>query len=423
MKPMTIGGNDAVEDGVPTTPATSSSVDSAKSCLSPEMKFLNCPEMRSLLPEGNEFKATTVIIDSGLTANDWFSLEFNGWVDIIQYRTKVGSTEYTLGHSGMDCWIPVNCMSPILEREHLTSGTHTSKVLTAFGTIARGAPVIVIDDDVESDYGYDMYSDTSPWGWILNNIDTYQIKVVSISQYFSIDPSIVSQVNNLITQIHNKGVTIVSSMGNDGRDRGDRFPQSHPYVYGVSSIDHENRGGWRDGGLFGLYYDSDYKSHKGYFSGLAEEACLDHINHQGEHANCDDSHKLPFCSSYGSISNTAQRTDFVMPGHGILTGTSIGGVFIYYYSYGTSFSAPYLAAAVLLAYHAYAIGASQGTVPERYPFLPVDTVLNLLKGASSRFSWHQLYGWGYIDLHELFVEAKELGTPICDALMIKFGLC
>ncbi|RMG42040.1 MAG: hypothetical protein D6732_01640 [Methanobacteriota archaeon] len=313
-------------------------------------------------------------------------------------------------------------MSPVLEREHLTSGTHTSKVLTAFGTIARGAPVIVIDDDVESDYGYEITQDIRSWEWILNNIDTYQIKVISISQSMY-DPLMDRRINNLITQIHNKGVTIVSSMGNDGRNRGDSFPQSHPYVYGVGSIDHENRGGWRDGGLFGYYYDSDYKSRKGYFSGLAEEASLDHINHQGEHENCDDSHKLPFCSSYGSISETAKRTDFVMPGHGVLTGTSVGGSFVFYYSYGTSFSTPYLAAAALLVYHAYAIGANMGTVPEKYPFLPVDTVLDLLKGASSRSSWHQLYGWGYIDLHKLFVEAKDLGKPYCDALMRMMGLC
>ncbi|RMG42525.1 MAG: hypothetical protein D6732_00800, partial [Methanobacteriota archaeon] len=362
-----------------------------------------------------------VFIDSGLTANDWYRLELGGWVDIVQYRTKVGDMEYSLGGPGLDCWNAVNCMSPVLEREHLTSGSHTSKVLVAFGTIARGAPVIVIDDDIESDYGYHMQSDLSPWEWILNNIDTYQIKVVSISQFFPI--LFVSQVNNLITQIHNKGVIIVSSMGNDGRDRGDRFPQSHPYVYGISSIDHENRGGWRDGGFFGYYYDSDYKSRKGYFSGLAEEAGLDPVNHQGEHENCDDPHKPPFCSSYGSISDASKRTDFVMPGHGVLTGTSIGGVFTYYYSYGTSFSAPYLAAAALLVHHAYAIGANKGTVPTRYPFLSVDTVLDLLKSASSRVSWHRLYGWGYIDLYKLFVEAKELGKPICDALMIKMGLC
>ncbi|RMG26702.1 MAG: hypothetical protein D6732_21110, partial [Methanobacteriota archaeon] len=90
IKPMIVGGNDAIDDGALFVPASSNAVQAAMKCATPEMKFLRCPEMKALLPEDNEFKGTTVFIDSGLTANDWYRLELGGWVDIVQYRTKVG---------------------------------------------------------------------------------------------------------------------------------------------------------------------------------------------------------------------------------------------------------------------------------------------------------------------------------------------
>ncbi len=408
--------------GVPLTPASDLAVQAMYSCRSAEMRFLNCPEMKSVSPIDNGFKGTTVIMDTGLTSQDWFYLEENNLVDIIRYQTVINGVEYGIGEEGRDCYITIDCASPILERQGIKP-IHGSLVTSAFGTIAKGAPVIFMDFLFGTSFGYGFYDDQKPWQWILDNIDTYQIKVLSISLGVPDDP--IPQVVELIEKIADAGVTIIGAIGNDGQNRGLFFPVSHGRVFGVGSIDHENRGEWREETIVGMefyYFDHDYKSRMGYFSGLAEEASLDYVTHQGEHPNCNNGNELPFCSSYGSPTYGNRSTDFVMPGHGVVVAGSFGGVFVHYYGVGTSFSAPYLAAAALIGYHAYAIGY-YGDNPPTYPYVSVSTIYNLLKGAASRSIWHQLYGWGFINLEKLFTNAKELGKPLCDALAIKFGLC
>ncbi|MCY3412339.1 MAG: S8 family serine peptidase [Candidatus Heimdallarchaeota archaeon] len=159
-------------------------------------------------------------------------------------------------------------------------------------------------------------------------------------------------VKQKINQIAlDKGVILISSIGNAGQPEGHKFPSSHKYVYSVGSIDHEDRDETFsiDEWPF-IETDDDFYSAKDQFTGTARFNSYTEDNIAG----CQSATAGPFCSSWGSDSDTNPyyQTDFVMPGNGVPLLTSNGDE----YSTGTSFSAPYLAAVDYVAMYGFKMG-------------------------------------------------------------------
>ncbi len=293
---------------------------------------------------------------------------------------------------------------------------HGVMVSFAFGTLARGAKVIYIP--AMTDMGFqDLSRQPAIWEWILNNIDTYDIRVISMSwtiQYLKeINPT--DQVPVLLKKIANKGVLLLTSAGNDGKYKGlNQFPYSLDVVKGVGSVDHENRGKakiayWN--GIPYTYIDPDYYSIKGAFSGSSEEA---RTNRDG----CYNRETPPFCSSYGeSLSSVylngqvkPNRNDFVMPGNGVpgVKWVQVGfeWVGVSYYTFGTSISTPYLAAAAIIAYTGYVFGYGGYAVYDRG--IPLYDFLRQSASLGNGYPDSKM-GWGYVTLDSSYMNGYTEG--------------
>ncbi len=228
-----------------------------------------------------------------------------------------------------------------------------------------------------------MYQNTKIWEWLHHNVETYDIDVISMSWnygYKYIDFN--SNILPLIDSLYQKGVFMISAIRNGGKYEGSDFPTDRPYVYAVGSIDHENRGKGSD---------STYYSKKGYFTGSATSPCND---------------ERIFCSSYGSDTFGEKALDFVMLGNGVPILLQNGS---WVYDMGTSFSTPYLAAAALIAIYAFNKGSFHRYGTYKDP--SASEIYDLLKSAASSEDifggahWRTRYGWGYVDLLELYNEA------------------
>ena len=197
-----------------------------------------------------------------------------------------------------------------------------------------------------------------------------------------------AQVDNAIASLHdNLNIYLISGIGNVPINLGMYFPNVHKNMYTVGSVDHETRGKLIYWGYGYWSYDSDYYSKKGYYSGTAVGSEL--------------------LSAYGSNkADEGNSLDFVMPGHGV-------PYFSYshnswYYGMGTSYSAPYLAAAALIAVYAFNMGYYIRSASYQDP--TAGQIHELLKStASQSTSWTQRMGYGYIDLMDLYNNAYNLG--------------
>lgn len=194
----------------------------------------------------------------------------------------------------------------------------------------------------------------------------------------------------------------------------------------MASIDHENRGAWRTGirRIFGIpydtyqYWDDDYKSKAGYLSGEAQEA-------KDDQAGCRDHTRLPFCSAYGHNTVTdPYKIDFVMPSHGVPAAYYLISekARVWYYSWGTSYSAPYLSAAALIATYAYNLGYHAKSKTS-YKDPSASTLYSLLLWtASNNGFWSDKLGYGYVDLYELYHEAYDKGYQDAPSPSLKWCL-
>ena len=359
-----------------------------ENCEDLALVFVHCNLILGSLPSDGNFKGTVVIMDDGLSVTDWRELTSplygvdvdivayltptpNGDVDVIQYDPTFPLTD--------EQWNEVLDYHPI--------DTHGREVISALGSIAKHAKVIFVNLKLDEDtLGFDSYRDEKIWQWLLDNVDTYDIDVISMSfTLYETEPlneSILSRIDNLAS----KGVFMVSSIGNWGNYNGNNFPQNHSMVYAVASVDHENR--YRH---FGRLFK---ESSKGEYTGSADWS--------------------PFTTSYGSEYDISPSTavDFAMPGNGVPV--YVGGG-IWKYALGTSFSAPYLAASALIAVYAYNMGF-KSVARYSYSDPRVAEIYQLLKDSSSSTS-HSIYnGWGWIYLDELFANAFNLGKTVASSL-------
>ena len=241
--------------------------------------------------------------------------------------------------------------------------------------IAREAKVIFVDIK----YGDDMigftFTDPDIWTWIDNNQASKDIDIVSCSWYLKDDYTTGTSLHQTWNSLINKGVILLTCSGNYGTYNNTLGSNSFPFNsyysewYSVGSIDHETR------------WDGSVKGQKTDFSSWFE------ANTTGNHI-----------------------VNWLEPGHGvpvlkepyldrdlqIARGTWVYGA-------GTSFSVPYLAAIIALVITEYHNGIGNSTDPS------VDKVVEILQYASSRSTFHQKVGYGYVDTYLAFGKAYTEG--------------
>jgi hypothetical protein len=408
-------------DGVPGQDASLSQVND---CVDAAHVYLGCEAWLNHKPSNRGYHGTIVVIDDALGVNQWDRLELHlaypnlPSVDIIRYVTVNSNgniREY--GGSGADGAFASSSItnSRLGFNGNNNHGLYTTSVIAQ---IARGASVIFMSIDLDGDgTGFkNINTDTKIWDWILDNRAEYNIKAISMSfGYRDIvftSPDVISKLNNL----HTNGVFMITSMGNNGQNLGSLFPIAHQYVYSIGSIDHETRSvyhypcpgqPWWYGGCWIT------SSVKDQFSGSSQQASL--LTEE-----CYDPKKLPFCSSFGEGHRTSHRKmDFSMPGHGVPIlkvaesnfGWSYESKFIY--GVGTSFSAPYLTAAAIIANYGFTKGylAAGGSATNPSP----SQIYNILQNVANNPDpyavnyWSPRYGYGYIDFYDVYSFSYSLG--------------
>ncbi len=364
------------------------------------LQFIGCNYWIDMAPTDLNYRSTIVVIDDGLCVDQWKDLEsgkFGFGVDIVKYLTPkdhIGTFEViTYGEYGRDNLngitnIDLNCQE---EKDHGFA------VISALATIVPYIKVIFVNsaETLDKPDGFLIHINNHPWKWIKDNVARYDIDIITASVSTGYEAS--EEVKNTIAEIHNKGVFMVTAIGNKGIYEGNNFPQEHQYFYTVGSVDHEDRAAWAPSWEIcrswfyckpTYYYYVNGNSWKGHHTGEAPVST--------------------FGSSYGSgTASHAEALDFVMPGHGIPALSYKEGK--WRDSMGTSLSAPYLAAAAVIAVYAYNLGykARNGYEVDPNPSL----VYDLLKDASHSImgGWHYRFGWGHVNLLELYNEAYMKG--------------
>ncbi|MHA1401648.1 MAG: S8 family serine peptidase [Candidatus Heimdallarchaeaceae archaeon] len=309
---------------------------------------------------------TIVVIDNGLTDEEWKALEQNpeANVDIIGFLTEAedGSTKYI-----------TNPDDPYLDDQVMHG--HGFAVISALAAIARDVKVIFVDiDELDYDpYGFE-YGEYKIWEWIDNNQESKDIDIISWSMHYNLDfttSSFLQKWDSLIS----KDVIMITGAGKFGNylnvDRGIAYKYQSYYTewYAVGSIDHETRS-----------YGST-KNQKSWFS--------------------------PWYESYTAGNHII---NWLEPGNGVpaLEGAYYDSSLKCYrgtwkYSEGTSISTPYLAAIIALIITGYHEGIGSSTDPS------LQKVIDILQYASSRSSFDQKMGYGYVDAYIAYGKAYTEG--------------
>ena len=94
--------------------------------------------------------------------------------------------------------------------------------------------------------GYDFF-DPSVWSWLDQNTYKFDIDVVSVSiNFYNISGfdlyANMAKISKYVSSMSNKGVFMITAIGNDGEYVSEQGPNLFPEFHSVSSIDHENRG-------------------------------------------------------------------------------------------------------------------------------------------------------------------------------------
>ncbi|NPD89519.1 MAG: S8/S53 family peptidase [Asgard group archaeon] len=311
---------------------------------------------------------TIVIIDDGLKGKEWKALEQNpeANVDIIGFVTKTSSGSIKYITNPDDSYL----------NQQLSWG-HGFAVISALAAVARDVKVIFMDIDMGADpYGFEK-GEYLMWWWIYTYQASKDIDIVSWSQSTDIHfayPG--SQTQQLWSLLINKGVIMLASAGNLGTYKNLnvttevewKYPQYYTAWYAIGSIDHETRSG-----------DNSNKNHRTYYS-----------------------------SWYESYTSGNHIVNWLEPGHGVPVLTDpkqVGSIFkgTWVYGNGTSISAPYLAAIIALIITGYHNGIGSSTDPS------VQKVIEILLYASSRSTFYQLTGYGYVDAYIAYGKAYMEG--------------
>lgn len=316
---------------------------------------------------------TVVVIDDGLFSRDWIELEQNpeANVDVIGFLTKT--------ETGVIEFID-DPNNPYLEGQVWHS--HGFATTSVVGTIARGVKVIFVDMQMGGFLGSDPYGfyegDIELWQWLDDNQATYDIDIITWSQTSVTDivyytPQIANKWNSLI----NKEVIMINSAGN----------------------------GHNDVGTYRNFDGSDYSMYPSYYTQWYSIGSIDHDTIYGQSVKHQRSE---FSSWYESSETGNHILNWLEPGNGIPAlfwgfdgfGQRIG---VWKYHCGTSYSTPYLAGVIALIITGYHNGIGSFIDPT------VQKIVDILQYASSRSTFDQKMGYGYIDVYMAYGRAFTEG--------------
>ncbi|MHA1346274.1 MAG: S8/S53 family peptidase [Candidatus Heimdallarchaeaceae archaeon] len=309
---------------------------------------------------------TIVVIDDGLTELEWKALEQNpeANVDIVGFLTK---------DSEDDIQYITNPTDQLLDdqEEH----EHGFAVVSMIAAVAREAKVIFVDlkyDDEPIGFEYD---DTDIWTWIDNNQASKDIDIVSCSYFVRDDYTEGTSLHQTWNSLTSKGVILLSSSGNYfsyNNSIGEVAFPFHSYYsewYSVGSIDHETRWG------------GSVKGQKSYISSWYD-------------ASTEGNHIVNWLEPGNGV--PVLEDAYLDRDLQIARGT-------WRYADGTSFSVPYLAAIVALIITGYHNGIGSSTDPS------LQKVIDILQYASSRSTFDQQMGYGYVDTYIAYGKAYTEG--------------
>ncbi|TFG08485.1 hypothetical protein EU534_02770 [Candidatus Heimdallarchaeota archaeon] len=320
-----------------------------------------------------EGHVTIVVIDEGLHWKEWKALEQNpeANVDIVGFLTENSSDEID--------WItdPDDLKSYTLQ----TCYGHGFAVISALAAIARDVEVIFVDlQYAESQFKADTYgfelSDESLWDWLDDNQSTFNMDIISSS----IAANTAYANNSILDNWENladNGVIMICAAGNEdsymnyvtSKSEYYCYPQNYTEWNVVGSIDHETRTG---------------------------ESTKDQ--------------RSSFSSWFESYTAGNHIVNWLSPGNGIpvledpYNDTTLA-VYrgTWRYAAGTSFSTPYLAGIIALIITGYHNGIGDYTDPT------VQKVIDILQYASSRSTFNQKMGYGYVDAYLAYGKAYTEG--------------
>ncbi len=314
---------------------------------------------------------TILVMDYSLTPEEWSYLEDNVYdieVDIVKY---VGVAEINEDKDMMRFEVH----SPEQLRDIYTLYDdyndlrllpHGPMVLSSIGMIAKNVKIIFMAiDTYGAYYGFDLQP--SPlfkirnkqvdlaYDWIISNKDIYGgIDIISLSFGLSEKKSFTADQSN---NLKNEGILLLTSSGNDNTNYNSDEYKKHKYP-----------------NIFGAWY----------VIGAINEAGTRAVNFVPTGG-----------SNWGSAGeNDPNNVNFVMPGERVpvYAGTDLGWI----YNDGTSFSTPYFAATAAMIIDKYRQYEGNGVDPS------LTKLISLLKQFSSRTSFDQYVGWGYIDVFDAY---------------------
>lgn len=309
---------------------------------------------------------TIVVIDDGLTSTEWKALEQNpeANVDIVGFLTETSSGSIKYITSPNDDYLDDQIVHE-----------HGFAVISMIAAVARDVEVIFVDLDYLGfdPYGFE-YGEYKIWDWINTNQAAKDIDIISWSMHHYVDFK-TSSILQKWTSLKNKGVIMLTGAGKYGNylnvDRGISYKYQSYYTdwYAIGSIDHETRS-----------YGST-KNQRSWFSPWYESYTTgNHIINWLEPGN-----GVPaLVDAYYDSSQSCYR------------GT-------WKYSEGTSISTPYLAAIISLIITGYHAGIGSSTDPS------LQKVIDILQYASSRSSFDQKMGYGYVDAYMAYGRAYTEG--------------
>lgn len=317
-------------------------------------------------------QVTAVVIGTGLKQSHWLELEscFEMDLHILGVLTKYNEAPLFISQ---DDYYLLDFTYPQL---------HTMEVISVIGTIARGINVIVVDLKMSENepIGF-SYGETAIWQWLVTNHAQYDIDIVVWSMVNWID-FITPTIKNLWSDLIANDVMLITGAGNhDSYENYDssigkkmRYQSSYSEWYSIGSIDHEDR----DGIYASVRGERTRSSRTGWGS-----------------------------SWYYANTSHNQVVNWLSPGNGIpiytRLYTSQGYVYKWVYGGGTSYSTPYFAAIVALIIRGYQEGISENIDPS------LQQVIEILLYSSSRRTFDQKMGYGYVDAYVAYGRAFYIG--------------
>jgi len=316
---------------------------------------------------------TVVVIDDGLVYREWRALEENpeANVDIMGFLTE--------DTSGSIDWItdPEDIRYDYGQKIY----GHGFAVISVLASIARDVEVIFVDlQFYESPFKYDRYGfeldDESLWDWIANNQSTFDIDIISSSVATNSTYATSSILDDWDDLIDNDVMMICAAGNNNSymnynspKDVYICYPQNYTEWYVVGSIDHENRSG-----------------------------------------ESTKNQRSSFSSWFENYTAGNRIVNWLSPGNGIPVledpyRDTVLNVFrgTWRYGAGTSFSTPYLTGIIALVITGYHNGLGTYTDPT------IQKIIDILDYASSRSTFNQKMGYGYVDTYLAYGKAYTEG--------------